>query len=140
MAVHNPKGPDRVKFIADLLGEGISQAEIGRRLGISRARVGQIVMANGLRSATRRVQGSLSERQVRVLKFIREFSNRNSYPPTYREIAGSLRHIHLGGGRQHKDSGGKGLRLPRAGHRTEYSPDQSLIHVNHSCRFLLPHH
>ena len=89
MAVHNPKGPDRVKFIADLLGEGISQAEIGRRLGISRARVGQIVRANGLRSATRRVQGSLSESQVRVLKFIREFSNRNSYPPTYREIAGA---------------------------------------------------
>ena len=57
MAVHNPKGPDRVKFIADLLGQGISQAEIGRRLGISRARVGQIVRANGLRSPTERGTG-----------------------------------------------------------------------------------
>ena len=87
MTDQNPKGPYRVKFIADLLGEGVSQAEIGRRLGISRARVGQIVKANGLRSPTMEGLGPLNARQVGVLTFIREFNTRKSYPPSCREIA-----------------------------------------------------
>ena len=66
-------------------------AEIGRRLGTSRARVGQIVLAHGLikpqtSTASRRATRPLTKRQALVLAFIWDFTTHNPYPPTIREI------------------------------------------------------
>ena len=125
MTEQNSKGPYRVKFIADLLGEGVSQAEIGRRLGISRARVGQIVKANGLHRPTMLVQGPLNASQVRILTCIREFSSRKSYPPSHREIARACGTSTSVVADSLRTLEGKRIPHPDARHRTKYRPDRS---------------
>ena len=61
-------------------------AEIARRLHISRARVGQIVLAQGLSKSAARAPRPLTKRQASILAFVQEFTARNPYPPTVREI------------------------------------------------------
>ena len=78
---------ERVAEVADLIRLGLSQVEIARRLGISPGRVGQIRGAHGLsRPGVCRASRALSERQVRILRFVREFTDRHPYPPTIDDI------------------------------------------------------
>ena len=91
MSEHRQQGLERARVIALLLEQNLSQAEIGRRLGTSRARVGQIVLAHGLikpqtSTASRRATRPLTKRQALILAFIWNFTNHNPYPPTVREI------------------------------------------------------
>ena len=91
MSEHKQQGRERARVIAELLEQNLSQAEIGRRLGTSRARVGQIVLAHGLikpttSTASRRATRPLTKRQALILAFIRDFTTRNPYPPTIRDI------------------------------------------------------
>ena len=91
MSEHKQQGRERARVIAQLLEQNLSQAEIGRRLGTTRARVGQIVLDHGLinrktSTASRRATRPLTKRQALVLAFIRDFTTRNPYPPTIREI------------------------------------------------------
>ena len=91
MSEHRRRGLERARVIAELLEQNLSKAEIGRRLGITGARVGQIVLAHGLfrsenSTAGRRDARPLSQRQARILAFVRDFIAHNSYPPTIREI------------------------------------------------------
>ena len=80
------------KAVVGLIEQDLSHAEIGRRLGVSSSRVGQVAAAHGLfepktSTATRRDARPLTQRQSRILAFIGDFTVRNSYPPTLREIA-----------------------------------------------------
>ena len=91
MSEHRQQGLERARVIAQLLEQNLSQAEIGRRLGTTRARVGQIVLDHGLinpktSAASRRATRPLTKRQTLILAFIRDFTTRNPYPPTIREI------------------------------------------------------
>ena len=88
MSNHNLKRYDRVRVIADLLEQNLSYAEIGKRLGITRARVGQILLAHGLVKSATRAGRPLSKRQILILSFVRDFTTHNPHPPTVREIAG----------------------------------------------------
>lgn len=68
-------------------------AEIGRRLGVTDSRIERTAAAHGVSipetsATTRRDARPLTQRQSRMLAFIRNFTARNSYPPTVREIAG----------------------------------------------------
>ena len=81
---HHQEG-ERVKTISDMLEQKVSYVEIGKRLGISKARVGQIALAHGL--GTKGAERPLSQRQAQILAFIRGFAADNSYPPTVREVA-----------------------------------------------------
>lgn len=81
------------KAVVGLIEQDLSHAEIGRRLGVSSSRVGQVAAAHGLfepetSTATRRDAQPLTQRQSRMLAFIRDFTAGNPYPPTLREIAG----------------------------------------------------
>ena len=91
MPEHKQQGRERARVIAELLEQNLSQAEIGRRLGTTRARVGQSVLDHGLinpktSTASRRATRPLTKRQALILAFIRDFTTRNPYPPTVREI------------------------------------------------------
>ena len=91
MSERKQQGRERVRIIAELLEQNLSQAEIGRRLGTSRARVGQIVLDQGLvkpqtSAASRRTTRPLTKRQGLILAFIWDFIAHNPYPPTIREI------------------------------------------------------
>ena len=78
---------ERVTEVADLIRQGLPQVEIARRLGISPGRVGQIRGAHGLsRPGICRASRALSERQIRILRFVRDFTYRHPYPPTIDEI------------------------------------------------------
>ena len=84
-----PGRPSRAGEVAELIRQGLPQVEIARRLGISPARVGQIRGAHGLpRPRVCRARRPISERQVRILRFVREFTDRHPYPPTIDEITG----------------------------------------------------
>lgn len=83
---HHQEG-ERVKTISDMLEQKVSYVEVGKRLGISKARVGQIALAHGLGKTTKGAQRPLSQRQAQILAFIRGFAADNSYPPTVREVA-----------------------------------------------------
>ena len=58
---------DLTKAVPGLTEQDLSQCEIGRRLGASRARVGQTI-------------------RLRRLACLQDFIGRNAYPPTVREI------------------------------------------------------
>ena len=80
------------KAVAGLIEQDLSHAEIAGRLGVSRYRIGQVAAAHGLSkpetsTATRRDAQPLTQRQSRMLAFIRDFTAGNPYPPTIREIA-----------------------------------------------------
>ena len=92
MSEHNLNGHDRVKVIANLLEQKLPLSEIGRRLGVTGSRISQIALAHGLTraeisNAGHRDARPLTQRQSRMLVFIKDFTARNSYPPTIREIA-----------------------------------------------------
>ena len=91
MSEHKQQGIERAKTIAELLEQDLTLAEIGRRLGITGSRVGQIVLAHGLSrpeksTARHRRPRQLSQRQTQILAFVRHFIAHNSYPPTIREV------------------------------------------------------
>ena len=80
------KGQDRLKAVADLLEHGLTPTETGRRLGLSRGRVSQIVRAHELVKPVGTGGRPLREKEARLLAFVRDFTARHSYPPTIREI------------------------------------------------------
>ena len=86
MSNHNRHDDERVEMIADMLDRSMSQAEVARRLGISRARVGQIATAHGLQRTIGRTQQPLSQLQARILSFLRAFATDHQYPPSIREV------------------------------------------------------
>ena len=59
--------PTRLKVIEDLMNQNLSQAEVGRRLGLSRARIGQITRAHRLSKWAKGPSSLLNERQSRIL-------------------------------------------------------------------------
>ena len=84
---------NRVKVGVDLIERNRPHAETGRRMGVMSSRIERTAAAHGLSepgtsAATRRDARPLTQRQSRMLVFIRDFTARNSYPPTVREIAG----------------------------------------------------
>ena len=84
-----PELPGRAGEVAELIRQGLPQVEIARRLGISPGQVLRIRRAHGLpRPRVCRTRRPISERQVRILRFVREFTDRHPYPPTIDEIAG----------------------------------------------------
>ncbi len=84
----NPKGPGQTEAIASLVEQGLSPSEIGKRLGIGRARVGHIARVHNLPLSNTMAARPPSRRQSDMLAYIRDFTARNSYPPTIREITG----------------------------------------------------
>lgn len=64
--------------------QNLTQAEIGRRMGVSGSSIGRTALVHGLSRS--RVGQTLSSRQVRMVEFLRTFTARNHYPPTVREI------------------------------------------------------
>ena len=91
MSEHKQQRIERAKAIAELLEQDLTLAEIGRRLGLTGSRVGQIVLAHGLSrseksAAHRKRPRQLSQRQTQMLAFVRDFIAHNSYPPTIREV------------------------------------------------------
>ena len=66
--------------------QGLTPAEIARRVGRSEGRVGQISALYRLNKAAPVGCRPLSQRQVCMLAFLQDFTARHSYPPTIREI------------------------------------------------------
>ena len=79
MPEHKPNDHELGKAVVGLIEQDLSHAEIGRRIGITSSQTE--------RTAARRDARPLTQRQSRMLAFIRDFTARNSYPPTLREIA-----------------------------------------------------
>ena len=96
MSNNNRKDPDRLKVIAGLLSQNLSQAEVGRRLGLSRARIGEIVMAHGLSKCVERAKPLLSKRQSKILAFIRDFEADNPSAHCSRSRGGLRSQQHSG--------------------------------------------
>ena len=77
---------------------------------------------------------SLTKRQTEVLVFIKDFKNRNTYPPTIREVAEQF-HISVKGAYDHikalekKDSIKCSLRRSRSIEVTDKSGDENIINV-----------
>ncbi len=85
MLDRNDKTQEWRKVGDDLLEQDLSPAEIGRRVGLSGHRVGQIARAGEPRPVPAG-EPPLRERQARILAFLQDFTARHSYPPTVREI------------------------------------------------------
>ena len=83
---HHRNRDERLNLIADLLAQGLTLAETGRRVGLSAGWVAQIARAHGLTGPTRAGGTPLDRRQLRMLAFIRDHTARNSFPPAVREI------------------------------------------------------
>ena len=98
------KRPERAREVAELISQGLPLVEIRRRLGISPGEVRRILRDHRLpRHRACRKSPTLTERRIRILKFVHDFTNRNLFPPTFREVAGgcglstsSLASHHLG--------------------------------------------
>ena len=91
MTRRRTKRHERVSEVADLIRQGLPQIEIACRLGISSGRVRQIRCAHGLSGPNtslkvREARRALSERQARILRFVRDFTDRHPYPPTIEDI------------------------------------------------------
>ena len=84
--VHHRSMDERLNVIADLLAQGLTLAETGRRIGLSAGWVTQIARAHGLTGPSHTGGTPLDRRQLRMLAFIRDYTARNSFPPTVREI------------------------------------------------------
>ena len=84
--VHHRSRDERLNVIADLLAQGLTLAETGRRVGRSAGWVAQIARARGLTGPPRAGGTPLDRRQLGMLAFIRDHTARNSFPPTVREI------------------------------------------------------
>ena len=83
---HHRNRDERLNLIADLLAQGLTLAETGRRVGLSAGWVTQIARARGLTGCSPAGEPPLDRRQLRMLAFIRDYTARNSFPPTVREI------------------------------------------------------
>ena len=83
---HHRNRDERLNAIADLLAQGLTLAETGRRVGLSAGWVAQIARARGLTGPPHVEGPALDRRQLRMLVFIRDYTARNSFPPTVREI------------------------------------------------------
>ena len=83
---HHRSRDERLNLIADLLAQGLTLAETGRRVGLSAGWVTQIARARGLTGCSPAEEPPLDRRQLRMLAFIRDHTARNSFPPTVREI------------------------------------------------------
>ena len=82
-----PKRLARAGEVAELIRKGLPQIEIARRLGISPRQVLRIRRAHGLPGpGVCRARRPISERQVRILRFVRDFTDHHPYPPTISEI------------------------------------------------------
>ena len=84
--VHHRSRDERLNVIADLLAQGLTLAETGRRVGLSAGWVTQIARAHGLTGCSPAEEPPLDRRQLGMLAFIRDHTARNSFPPTAREI------------------------------------------------------
>ena len=84
--VHHRNRDERLNVIADLPAQGLTLAETGRRVGLSAGWVSQIARAHGLTGCSPAGEPPLDRRQLRMLAFIRDYTARNSFPPTVREI------------------------------------------------------
>ena len=98
MSERNLKEQDLEKVIVDLTEQDLTRAEIGRRLGISRYRIGRVAAAHGspdarTHTARRRDGRTLSKRQTRMLAFISDYTAANSYPPSLRGCVRSLGYV-----------------------------------------------
>ena len=104
MQLQRTRRPERAREVAELISQGLPQIEIARRLGITPGQVGRIRRAHGLtKPRVCRKSPTLTERRIRILKFVHDFTSRNLFPPTFREVAGgcglstsSLASHHLG--------------------------------------------
>ena len=74
---------ERNKLIADLKRQGYTLAEIGKRYGISKQRVYQIIHGGTYKKKERGV-GVV---RYDILEFVRTHINKNRYAPTTKEIA-----------------------------------------------------
>ena len=81
----------RLKVIAGLLEQGVPTAEIAQRVGLSERWVKRLACVYGLAGAADAVEPPLSQRQARMIAFIRGFTAEYCYPPTVREITGGCR-------------------------------------------------
>ena len=93
MPERKPNDHELEKAGVALIEQDPSHTEIGRPLGVTGSRIERTAAAHGLSesetsAATRRDARPLTQRQSRMLAFIRDFTAGNSYPPTVREIAG----------------------------------------------------
>ena len=110
-----PNEDGSARFIADLVERDVPSAEIDRRLDFSCDRIRQIVATHGLpdtrtHAARHRASRVRSNRQARILAFIRDYTAANSFSPSLREIAEGLRYKqHL---RRHHQSNCCELRAP----------------------------
>ena len=83
---HHRNRDERLRVIADLLAQGLTLAEIGRHVSLSAGWVTQIARAHGLTGPPHVEGPALDRRQLGMLAFIRDYTARNSFPPTVREI------------------------------------------------------
>ena len=93
MPERKPNDHELGKAGVGLIERNRPHAGIGRRPGITGSRIERTAAAHGVSepetfAATRRDARPLTQRQSRMLAFIRNFTVRNSYPPTVRETAG----------------------------------------------------
>ena len=93
MSDHEPNEDGLGRFIADLVERDVPSAEIDRRLDFSCDRIREIFATHGLpdtraHAARHRASRVLSNRQARILAFIRDYTAVNSFSPSLREIAG----------------------------------------------------
>ena len=87
MQSQGTKRLEPAREVAELIGQGLPQVEIARRLGLSPGQVLRIRRAHGLpRPRVCRARRALSERQVRILRFVQDFTGRHPYPPTVEDI------------------------------------------------------
>ena len=82
---------DQLRLIADLLQQGLDMGEVAQRAGLSEGWVRQLACAYGLIGPARPVERPLSQRQTRILAFIKDFIAKHSYSPTVREITDACR-------------------------------------------------
>ena len=85
------KWHDRLKVIAGLLKQDLPPGEVARRVGLSEGWVRQLARLYGLTGSPGEGEPPLSQRQVRMLAFIRDFIAKHPYPPTIGEITGACR-------------------------------------------------
>lgn len=83
---HDDAGRDLLETITELMGQDLTVTAIGRRVGLSEWRVRRLAYDHGLTRPADAGENRLSQRQARILAFIKEYTARHGYPPTLREI------------------------------------------------------
>lgn len=85
----SPRELDRVKVPEQPAEQGLPTGDTNGIPSVGRALVGHIRRSDGLPISTSRVGQPLSRRKAGILAFVRDFTARNQFPPTIREIARS---------------------------------------------------